>query len=141
MSKTFSSINSFAQRYFDISALLEGAVILNAWQWEPTKGSPNNDSFSVLQQLTLPTKFSHLPAWGVPTLEDRYGFNTTIEFLSHPSYFVERLGVMVGDHGSPELEDFGYVPQALVDYITQRPDITSRFPSGASLLPGGPSIY
>lgn len=140
VSKTFSSINSVAQRYFDTSARLEGAEIFRLWHWEPAQGSPNNDSFSVIQQLTLPTKFFHFPAWGVPTLEDRYGFNTTIEFLSHPSYFVGRLTGKEGDHGSPELEDFGYVPQVLVDYITQRPDIMSRFPPGASFLPGGPSI-
>ena len=33
-----------------------------------------------------------------------------------------------------------YVPQALVSFITQRPDITSRFLSGASFLLGRPSI-
>lgn len=140
MSKTFSSINSVAQRYFDTSALLDHDGLPEEWHWEQAKDPPNNDRFSVIQQLTLPTRVFHFPAWGVPTLEDRYGFNTTIEFLSHPSYFVERLPGMVGDHGSPELEDFGYVPQALVNFITQRPDITSRFPSGASFLPGGPSI-
>ncbi|MCJ1342277.1 hypothetical protein MMC31_000457 [Peltigera leucophlebia] len=140
VSKTFSSINSVAQRYFDTSAVLEGLEEgLEKWFWAPAKDPPSNENFSVLYHLTLPTTFFHLPAWGVPTLEDNYGFNTTIEFLSQPSYFEKKL-LTFGDHGSPEFEDFGYVPQALINYITQRSDITSRFPSGASFLPGGPSI-
>lgn len=140
VTKIFSSINSAAQRYFDTVAPLEGAETSYLRHQESSNESLNNDSFSVLEQLTLPTKFFHFPAWGVPTLEDRYGFNTSIEFLSYPSYFVEKWFAHTLDHGSPELEDFGYVPQALVNFITQQPSITSRFPSGASFLPGGPSI-
>lgn len=37
-------------------------------------------------------------------------------------------------------EEYGYIPQGLIDLIAQSPDITSSFPSYASFLPGGPDI-
>lgn len=37
-------------------------------------------------------------------------------------------------------EDFGYVPQTLIEWIAQHPDYISNFPGIASCLPGGPSI-
>lgn len=37
-------------------------------------------------------------------------------------------------------EDYGYIPQLLIDSIARNPDITSGFPSHASFVPGGPSI-
>lgn len=43
----------------------------------------------------------------------------------------------ISDYG---FEDYGYIPPALIDLITQIPDITSSFPSHASFLPGGPSV-
>lgn len=95
--KTFSSINFIAQSYFDTSALLEHFRLSKIWHREPAEDLPNNHSFSVKQQLTLPTRYFHFPAWGVPTLEDKYGFDTTIEFLNHPSYFVGRLPGILED--------------------------------------------
>ena len=38
-------------------------------------------------------------------------------------------------------ENLGYVPEALIEWIVQRPNYVSRFPGIASCLPGGPSIY
>lgn len=43
----------------------------------------------------------------------------------------------LSDYG---FEDYGYIPQALIELIIQSPDFTSSFPSHASFLPGGPSI-
>ena len=37
-------------------------------------------------------------------------------------------------------ENFGYVPQTLVEWIARHPDYVSEFPGIASCLPGGPSI-
>ena len=37
-------------------------------------------------------------------------------------------------------ENFGYVPQTLVEWIARHPDYVSKFPGIASCLPGGPSI-
>lgn len=37
-------------------------------------------------------------------------------------------------------EDFGYVPQTLIEWIAQHPDYISKFPGIVSCLPGGPSI-
>ena len=37
-------------------------------------------------------------------------------------------------------ENFGYVPQTLIEWIAQQSDYVSKFPSIASCLPGGPSI-
>ena len=37
-------------------------------------------------------------------------------------------------------ENFGYVPQTLIEWIAQHPDYVSKFPGIASCLPGGPSI-
>ena len=37
-------------------------------------------------------------------------------------------------------ENFGYVPQSLIEWMAQDPDYVSKFPGIASCLPGGPSI-
>ena len=37
-------------------------------------------------------------------------------------------------------ENFGYVPQTLIEWIAQHPDYISKFPGIVSCLPGGPSI-
>ena len=37
-------------------------------------------------------------------------------------------------------ENFGYVPQTIIEWIAQQPDYVSKFPRIASCLPGGPSI-
>ena len=37
-------------------------------------------------------------------------------------------------------ENFGYVPQSLVDWMAQDPDYVSKYPGIASCLPGGPAI-
>ena len=37
-------------------------------------------------------------------------------------------------------EDFGYVPQTLIEWIAQHPDYISKFPGIVSCLPGGPSV-
>ena len=37
-------------------------------------------------------------------------------------------------------ENFGYVPQTLIEWIAQHPDYVSKFPGIASCLPGGPPI-
>ncbi|KAL8702641.1 MAG: hypothetical protein Q9201_004188 [Fulgogasparrea decipioides] len=36
--------------------------------------------------------------------------------------------------------DFGYVPQALIDWMAQNPDYAAQYPGLASCLPGGPRI-
>lgn len=37
-------------------------------------------------------------------------------------------------------ENFGYVPQSLIDWMAQDPEYVSKYPGIASCLPGGPSI-
>ena len=37
-------------------------------------------------------------------------------------------------------ENFGYVPETLIEWIARHPDYVSKFPGIASCLPGGPSI-
>ena len=37
-------------------------------------------------------------------------------------------------------ENFGYVPQKLIEWIAQQPDYVSEFPGIGTCLPGGPSI-
>lgn len=74
-----SSINCLTQRYFDTSAVLD---IAGFWLWAPAKELPSNESFSVLHQLTS--------ACDVPTIEDKQGFNKTIESNIHASPFHER---------------------------------------------------
>ena len=37
-------------------------------------------------------------------------------------------------------ENFGYVPQSLIEWMAEDPDYVSKFPRIASCLPGGPSI-
>lgn len=78
--------------------------------------------------LVFATPFAHKLSRNATNLEDYGGYNVSTE---HPC-----PGVF--DHA---IVDYGYVPQAFIEFITQEfPGITSRFPPGATLLPGGPSI-
>ncbi|KAI4123754.1 MAG: hypothetical protein LQ338_005126 [Usnochroma carphineum] len=45
---------------------------------------------------------------------------------------------LTGEDGA--LEDFGYVPQTLIDWMAQNPDYAAQYPGLKSCLPGGPSI-
>ncbi|KAL8963245.1 MAG: hypothetical protein Q9193_000473 [Seirophora villosa] len=38
------------------------------------------------------------------------------------------------------VEDFGYVPQTLIDWMAQNPDYAAQYPGLKDCLPGGPSI-
>lgn len=139
--RVFTGMNSNVQRYFDSSRfsfhphhstkLVGPAINL------PTHGLnngpiPDVTSTSLITEteeiLVLATPFAHKPSWNVTNLDDYGGYNVS---TGNPC-----PGVF--DHA---IADYGYVPQAFIEFITREfPEITSRFPPGATLLPGGPSI-
>lgn len=139
--RVFTGMNSNVQRYFDSrrfpfppyhnTKFIGPAINL------PTHG-PNNESrpdvtsasliTKTTDLLVLETPFAHEPSWNVTNLDDYGGYNVSTG-KPCPGVF---------DHA---IVDYGYVPQAFIEFITQKfPKITSGFPPGATLLPGGPSI-
>lgn len=141
--RVFTGMNSNVQRYFDSSTFsshgfhstkpVRPAINL------PTHGMNNGSKPDVTSSIAITstvteevlvfaTPFAYKPSWNATNLEDYGGYNVSTE---HPC-----PGVF--DHA---IVDYGYVPQAFIEFMTQEfPEITSRFPPGATLLPGGPSI-
>lgn len=139
--RIFTGMNSNVQRYFDQSKFLSGRYpsiksvgpAINL----PSHGL-NNGSISDItstlkiteteEVLVFPTPFAHKPSWNAINLDDYRGYNLSME-KPCPGVF---------DH---TIADYGYVPQAFIEFITQKfPKITSRFSPGAIFPPGGPSI-
>lgn len=139
--RVFTGMNSNVQRYFDASRFsshpyhstkLVGPAINLPTHGLNNGSIPDVTSTSLITEteeiLVLATPFAHEPSWNVTNLDDYGGYNVSTKNPC-PGVF---------DHA---IADYGYVPQAFIEFITQEfPEITSRFPPGATLLPGGPSI-
>lgn len=140
--RVFTGMNSNVQRYYDSSRFslspdqystkIVGPAINLPTQAQSGVSIPDVTSASLTTEtfysLSFATPFAHEPSWNVTNLDDYGGYNFSTG-MQCPGVF---------EHG---IADYGYVPQAFIEFITQEfPEITSRFPPGATLLPGGPSI-
>lgn len=138
--RVFTGMNSNIQRYFDSSkfsfhpypSTKSVGPAINLPTHGPNNGSrPDVTSTSLITEteevLVFATPFAHESSWNVTNLDDYGGYNVS---TGNPCPGV--FGAIV---------NYGYVPQAFIEFITREfPEITSDFPPGATLLPGGPSI-
>ena len=139
--RVFTGMNSNVQRYFDSSRFsfhpYPSTKSVGPAIDVPTHGLNNGSIPDVTStilttkteiELVFATPFAHEPSWNVTNLDDYGGYNVS---TGEPC-----PGVF--DHA---IADYGYVPQAFIEFITQEfPEITSDLPPGAKLLAGGPSI-
>jgi hypothetical protein len=141
---TFSNINSNAEAHFGGSSIGGAAVIPTA--------TATHTYFSILDSLTfrytatetaVGTWFTDLRGNTVePTLASS-GLEIT---LTTPFIYQPTRGANAATE-DPEAcfqgdgtENFGYVPQTLVDYLARDPHYLSLYPDLTSCLPAGPSI-
>ncbi|KAL8946001.1 MAG: hypothetical protein Q9222_007542 [Ikaeria aurantiellina] len=93
--------------------------------------------------ISFSTPFIYLPIRGAKEgidgeaqvwLGDNYHENTDVAKRA----LAPAATLSLPTDGAPE--DFGYVPQALIDWMVKNPDYAGQYPGLASCLPGGPSI-
>ena len=94
------------------------------------------------QEVVLSHPFVYQPDWTVTS--DEYPARiSTQSGLSGP-HIHDKPRVWPVHHGKDfsgyGYEDYGYIPQALVDYLSRDSGLSSRFFQSMSLFPGGPQI-
>ena len=152
---TYTSWNSNAQKYFQSYPYEYTLTNLPPKQPLSTIIATSTTMYTTVLELVLLTPFIYSPDWGKPPVygptENDTDFpkaddeGPTNENYRHNGssilwdYFDHRHNgsFIFQDYA---YEDYGYVPRALIDIITELPEIASHFPSGASILPGGPSM-
>jgi hypothetical protein len=141
---TFSNINSNAEAHFGGSSI-GGATVI------PTATSTHT-YFSILHSLTskytatetgLGTWFTNLHGHTMEPTMASSGLEIT---LTTPFIYQPTRGANIATedeaycYQSGGAENFGYVPQTLVDYLAQDPYYLGLYPDLTSCLPAGPSI-
>ncbi len=137
----FSGINAYAESYFGSS--LYNSQLFNSTSMTSTKMT--HISPRSIAEIHFATPFVYLPLKGASeslgimpdvffstfdgTLAVYTQVNTTISISTRHPYN--------RDNSEP---DYGYVPQALIDWMARDADYVSRYPYIASCYPGGPSI-
>ncbi|KAL8711177.1 MAG: hypothetical protein Q9220_004322 [cf. Caloplaca sp. 1 TL-2023] len=128
-SNLFPGINTYAEAYFETQDSAS-----------KTTAAPPISSYTV---ISFSTPFVYLPVRGakegidneaVVYLGDNYHDNTGLTKRA----LAPATDLVSPRDGAPE--DFGYVPQALIDWMAKNPDYANQYPGLASCLPGGPSI-
>ena len=141
---TFSNINSNAEAHFGGSSIGGAAIIPTA--------TATHTYFSILDSLTfrytstetaVGTWFTDLRGHTVEPTMASSGLEIT---LTTPFIYQPTRGANAATE-DPEAcfqgdgtENFGYVPQTLVDYLARDPHYLSLYPDLTSCLPAGPSI-
>ena len=91
-------------------------------------------------EIQLSTPFIYLPLEGaieglksMPTVEVETSGGTVLFAIDYG----DSTTMMENDNSK---NDYGYVPQALIDWVARDPNYVSQYPYLASCYPGGPSI-
>lgn len=151
--RTFDGINTHAEDYFDLRP--GGTVFMSETSSSvlPITSSPAEPETSYNYSIiSFPTPFIYLPSRGATPIGHFGGYGIGLIGAPEPSSGIAQiskrqdLAPTAGDAAPPshfegEAEDFGYVPQALIDWMLQSPDIRKQYPGLASCLPGGPRIH
>lgn len=131
----FSGINAYAESYFGGSS---NGQLSNS----TTGASANMSSFSLqdVAEIHFSTPFVYLPPDGaneelgpMPAVEVQTADGTITFFINEPAPTIS-----ISNDNSDQ--DYGYVPQALIDWMAKNPSYVSQYPYLASCYPGGPSI-
>ncbi len=140
-SPQFTGINAYAESYFRNS--LYNNQLFNSTSMTSTKVS--HFSPRSIAEIHFATPFVYLPLKGaseslgimpdveVQTVDGGIGFYTVMNTSTTTS-------TSYSYHYDDSKPDYGYVPQALIDWMARDPDYASRYPYIASCYPGGPSI-
>ena len=133
----FTGINAYAESYFGGSSnnsQLSNSTIV-------ASGNLSNCSPYSIAEIQFPTPFVYLPLEGA---QESLGSFPDVEVATYEGtvYFgfestPPATAVMGYDNSD---EDYGYVPQDLIDWMARIPKYLSRYPYLASCYPGGPSI-
>lgn len=152
--RVFDGINTHAERYFDSPSLPSAASGTGSHPSRPSATTTGPETVPYNHSLiTFSDPFVYLPLRGA-TEKDHSG-GTKIG-LFNPSEFEpdgndssgsRRLlkkalvpQATLTENFDGATEDFGYVPQALIDWMARDPNYIAQYPGLASCLPGGPPI-
>lgn len=132
-SETFANINTYVEDYFSIRVYEVGETKLTTSETKPaTKIS--------MTRVTLATPFVYQPDWAI---KSEYRDTNLITTASNGYIPIEYFDDTKHGEGYPDygLEDYGYIPQALVDSLSSDPKISAALSLGSSSLrPAGPRV-
>jgi hypothetical protein len=145
---TISGVNSNAEAYFGGSSIRQqlltsfsvGSTSYPAITENVLGGSPDTYSAYVSPIYNYTTLFID-NAGSIVTPQKPTGIVITFPtpFIYLPSR-TETSGEVDICEETGGNENYGYVPQTVLDYMTANPAISSQYPGLANCLPGGPSI-
>lgn len=131
----FPGINTWAEGYF-------GGVAVGITTTANTTVAPITATYDHIV-VTFSTPFIYQPLRGKgPNLGSEY--HQIGRANGNPASGAQKRALtpateLTSNDGA--VEDFGYVPQTLIDWMAQNPDYDAQFPGGLKdCLPGGPSI-
>ena len=133
----FSGINAYAESYFDESSNGQPSN-------STTAASANLSDFSLqdVAEIHFSTPFVYLPPdkaneelSPMPAVEVQTAQGTI-------TLVIEEAEPTISNSKSNDNsdQDYGYVPQTLIDWMAKNPRYVSQYPYLASCYPGGPSI-
>ena len=127
----FPGINTYAEAYFESPSVpTKTAALPPMAVW----------NYSV---ISFSTPFVYLPLRGAQEGIDGDAEVWLIQNPDIPSTVQKRGLAPATTYSIPNdgaNEDFGYVPQALIDWMAANPDYSKQYPGLASCVPGGPPI-
>ncbi|KAL9020190.1 MAG: hypothetical protein Q9185_002560 [Variospora sp. 1 TL-2023] len=152
--RVFDGINTHAERYFESPSLPSAASGSGSYPSRPSATTTAPETVPYNHSLiTFSDPFVYLPLRGATEKEHSGGtkvglFNPSeLELDGDDSSGSRRLlkkalvpqATLTGNFDGAT-EDFGYVPQALIDWMARDPNYIAQCPGLASCLPGGPPI-
>ncbi|KAI4138347.1 MAG: hypothetical protein LQ341_004715, partial [Variospora aurantia] len=142
----FPGINTFAQGYFELA------------QDQSSTSTPNQDTSASDDSITSATSYTYTNTVEVVTITFSTPFvyqplRGLLQVQNGAVHFLVNTGVSGQEAQKRALtpaltltshdgavEDFGYVPQTLIDWMAQNPDYAAQYPGLKDCLPGGPPI-
>lgn len=150
--RVFNGINTYAENYFisqSFGITPESGNYSSQKVATKAPARPNTASYTY-SVVSFSTPFIYLPLRGATEKEQACGVEINlIDSLGYVSEAHKRWSLddrAVGFQPAPieafngAIEDLGYVPQALIDWILQDPYYVAQYPGLATCMPGGPSI-
>ncbi|KAL9632657.1 MAG: hypothetical protein Q9204_003706 [Flavoplaca sp. TL-2023a] len=160
LTRVFSNINEYVEAYFDRTPVPK-FYEANPWYLEHGRPTPvastyNNPAPYNSTKISFPTPFVHLPRAGASERDATIAVDAVAPCKESLRFNFWRLECsqdqMPGysDYlpaNKPSIasfndvaEDYGHVPQTLLDWMLKDPLNVAQFPDLAACLPGGPSI-
>jgi hypothetical protein len=149
-SKGFLNINSNAEAYFGGPSIAgqvvseseyEGVVSTTLTFFEPTSFTTTPTRTATLVSQTTYYTNSDDELVTPPPRQPGVVISLTARFIYQPPWgetgALEPTGECVQGSG---LEQYGYIPQTLLDFLIQEPAYSAQYPGLKGCVPGGPSI-